>query len=60
LTKHEGVEPGASFRAFATQQFQTFVALQQAGFTERQALQIIGMTLAALASTLTPPEDDDK
>ncbi|MBF6410926.1 hypothetical protein [Nocardia farcinica] len=48
------VEPSAHARTFATTTFDYFTALTQAGFTERQALAVIGSFLAAL----TPREGD--
>jgi len=45
----ERVEPSADTRAFAQQTRQVFVALLLEGFTEFQALHIIGVMLAAAA-----------
>jgi hypothetical protein len=43
------IEPNADIRVFAKTMQQMFVALVQEGFTERQALIIIGQILAANA-----------
>ncbi|WP_280476064.1 hypothetical protein [Nocardia farcinica] len=48
------IEPSANARQFATTTFDYFTALTQAGFTERQALAVIGSVLAAR----TPREGD--
>lgn len=40
-------EPSADLRQLASTMRQTFVALTDEGFTEQQALQIIGALLAA-------------
>lgn len=40
-------EPSADLRIAASFLWQMFVALQNEGFDERQALQIIGQTIAA-------------
>lgn len=56
--KHEGIEPNAELRSLAKFQFQMFVALRQEGFTEQQALTIIGQYIAASAISRPPKEDD--
>lgn len=43
------IEPAADMRQMATTLYQTFVALVAEGFTEKQALTIIGQILAASA-----------
>jgi hypothetical protein len=43
------IEPAADLRSLASMLHQMFVALQQEGFTEQQALVIIGQILAANA-----------
>lgn len=43
------IEPNADARQFAAAMWQMFVALTKEGFTERQALVIIGQMLAANA-----------
>jgi hypothetical protein len=43
-------EPAAELRALAAMMWQTFVALQAEGFTEKQAIAIIGQMLAANAN----------
>jgi hypothetical protein len=43
------IEPAAEMRQLANALRQTFVALTQEGFTEHQALVIIGQILAAQA-----------
>lgn len=45
-------EPAADLRQLASTVWQTFVALQAEGFSEKQALTIIGQMLAAAS-----PED---
>lgn len=40
-------EPSADLRQMASMLHQTFAALMQEGFTEAQALQVIGQILAA-------------
>lgn len=41
-------EPSADLRAMASTLWQTFVALQQEGFSESQALKIIGEIIAGM------------
>lgn len=40
------IEPSADLRAFARMSYEMFVALAAEGFTERQALTIIGQVIA--------------
>ena len=52
-------EPSAEWRVFASNMRQMFVALMKEGFTERQALAIIGQGLAAAASQMSNDDDED-
>ena len=45
--KDPRIEPNAEMRTLASALWQMFTALTQQGFTEAQALVIIGQTLAA-------------
>ena len=47
MAGREGIEPNAEMRALAATCWQAFVALQKEGFTEAQALQIIGHMIGA-------------
>lgn len=49
------VEPSADMRAGMRQLYEMFVALVDAGFTERQALQVIGDVTRASIDSLDPP-----
>lgn len=49
MTPNAPQEPSADLRTTANMLRQTFVALTNEGFTERQALVIIGQILAAYA-----------
>ena len=40
-------EPAAEFRQFASVSYQMFLALIEEGFTEQQALVVIGQVIAA-------------
>lgn len=50
------LEPSAAARGFAAYCFQTFTALRLEGFTESQALTIVGQVIATAA--LTQGDDD--
>lgn len=41
------IEPNADMRLMAVMFYQMFIALQQEGFTEPQAMKIIGYVIAA-------------
>ena len=51
---NQPTEPSAELRAFASVMWQMFVALMNEGFEERQALRIIGQTIAAQLGGGTP------
>ena len=44
---NDPTEPAADLRQMASMLWQTFIALQQEGFNEHQALVILGQVLAA-------------
>lgn len=52
------VEPSADHRRAARQLHELFAALRQAGFSEKQALSIVGDAVAAIVAGVEAPGDD--
>jgi hypothetical protein len=53
-THRPRVEPSADFREVAHRLQELFTALRQSGFTERQALDLVGQALRGLAEGADP------
>lgn len=52
------IEPSADLRTLASSFFQLYMAYQQAGFTEPQAMELLKTQVAAAASR--PPTEEPK
>jgi hypothetical protein len=52
------IEPSADIRMLATSFYQLYVAYQQAGFTEPQAMDLVKTQISSLA--MRPPTEDSK
>lgn len=55
---HAHIEPSAAQRGAALALYQLFVALQQRGFTEQQALTLVGQLLTSSAGLGGDAHDD--
>jgi hypothetical protein len=50
------IEPSADIRMMATSMFQLYMAYQQAGFTETQAMDLVKTQIAAAAQRVIPED----
>lgn len=58
MTQHGAVEPSADLRVAAKAMFEMFTAMVQEGFTEEQALAIMGAMMKGVIAGLGDPSGD--